>query len=210
MTVAVLPFHVFSGRDDDRRLADRLADGVTAELARIARSVWPRTPARASIATRNARCARWTGTGREGRDGGHGHVDAPRFASKSGSWTPRWDASCGSRNSSAGPTLSTSSNAGRTGSGQIPARALSAMTVRCRPKSAKFGLTKTRPCTFPSNPRSHAQPQTRPPHAVQDAVRHRGRRRLAGARDRGDRGHLLAVQPDAAAAAAGAEPRRSW
>ncbi len=36
VTVAVLPFHVFSGRDDDRRLADRLADGVTAELARIA------------------------------------------------------------------------------------------------------------------------------------------------------------------------------
>jgi len=35
VTVAVLPFHVFSGRDDDRRLADRLADGVTAELARI-------------------------------------------------------------------------------------------------------------------------------------------------------------------------------
>ena len=36
VTVAVLPFHVFSGRDDDRRLADRLADGVTAELARVA------------------------------------------------------------------------------------------------------------------------------------------------------------------------------
>ena len=36
VTVAVLPFHVCSGRDDDRRLADRLADGVTAELARVA------------------------------------------------------------------------------------------------------------------------------------------------------------------------------
>ncbi|MBK5298522.1 MAG: hypothetical protein JJE40_15325 [Vicinamibacteria bacterium] len=36
VTVAVLPFHVFSGRDDDRRLADRLADGVTTELARVA------------------------------------------------------------------------------------------------------------------------------------------------------------------------------
>ena len=36
VTVAVLPFHVFSGRDDDRRLADRLADGVTTELARTA------------------------------------------------------------------------------------------------------------------------------------------------------------------------------
>ncbi len=36
VTVAVLPFHVFSGRDDDQRLADRLADGVTAELARVA------------------------------------------------------------------------------------------------------------------------------------------------------------------------------
>ena len=35
VTVAVLPFHVFSGRDDDRRLADRLADGVTTELARV-------------------------------------------------------------------------------------------------------------------------------------------------------------------------------
>ena len=55
MTVAVLPFHVFSGRDDDRRLADRLADGITAELARTQRWAWPRTPAPASIATRNAR-----------------------------------------------------------------------------------------------------------------------------------------------------------
>jgi adenylate cyclase len=36
VTIAVLPFHVFSGRDDDRRLADRLADGVTTELARTA------------------------------------------------------------------------------------------------------------------------------------------------------------------------------
>lgn len=36
VTVAVLPFHVFSGREDDRRLADRLADGVTTELARVA------------------------------------------------------------------------------------------------------------------------------------------------------------------------------
>jgi adenylate cyclase len=36
VTVAVLPFHVFSGRDDDRRLADRLTDGVTTELARVA------------------------------------------------------------------------------------------------------------------------------------------------------------------------------
>jgi TolB-like protein len=36
VTVAVLPFHVFSGRADDRRLADRLADGVTTKLARVA------------------------------------------------------------------------------------------------------------------------------------------------------------------------------
>ena len=36
VTVAVLPFHVFSGRDDDRRLADRLTDGITTELARVA------------------------------------------------------------------------------------------------------------------------------------------------------------------------------
>lgn len=36
VTVAVLPFHVFSGREDDRRLADRLTDGVTTELARVA------------------------------------------------------------------------------------------------------------------------------------------------------------------------------
>jgi len=36
VTIAVLPFHVFSGRDDDRRLADRLTDGVTTELARVA------------------------------------------------------------------------------------------------------------------------------------------------------------------------------
>ena len=33
-SIAVLPFHVFSGREDDRRLADRLADGVTTELGR--------------------------------------------------------------------------------------------------------------------------------------------------------------------------------
>jgi TolB-like protein len=37
LTVAVLPFHVFSGREDDRLLADRLTDGVTTELARHAR-----------------------------------------------------------------------------------------------------------------------------------------------------------------------------
>lgn len=36
-TVAVLPFHVFTERDDDRRLADRLTDGVTTELARDGR-----------------------------------------------------------------------------------------------------------------------------------------------------------------------------
>lgn len=35
-SVAVLPFHVFSGRDEDRRVADRLTDGVTTELARVA------------------------------------------------------------------------------------------------------------------------------------------------------------------------------
>ena len=34
VTVAVLPFHVFSGRESDQRIADRLADGVTTELAR--------------------------------------------------------------------------------------------------------------------------------------------------------------------------------
>lgn len=34
--IAVLPFHVFSGRDHDRRVADQLADGVTTELAREA------------------------------------------------------------------------------------------------------------------------------------------------------------------------------
>ncbi len=35
-SIAVLPFHVFSGRDQDRRVADQLADGVTTELAREA------------------------------------------------------------------------------------------------------------------------------------------------------------------------------
>ena len=50
----------------------------------------------------------------------------------------------------------------------------------------------------------HAQPQARAPHAVQDAVRHPRRDRLARARHRRERGDLLAVQPDAAAAAAGA------
>lgn len=34
-SIAVLPFHVFSGRDQDRRVADQLADGVTTELARV-------------------------------------------------------------------------------------------------------------------------------------------------------------------------------
>ena len=34
VTIAVLPFHVFSGLPQDRRLADRLTDGVTTELAR--------------------------------------------------------------------------------------------------------------------------------------------------------------------------------
>ena len=33
-TVAVLPFQVFTEREDDQRLADRLTDGVTTELAR--------------------------------------------------------------------------------------------------------------------------------------------------------------------------------
>jgi TolB-like protein len=37
VTIAVLPFQVFSGRDADRLLADRLTDGVTTELARDAR-----------------------------------------------------------------------------------------------------------------------------------------------------------------------------
>jgi serine/threonine-protein kinase len=36
-TVAVLPFQVFTGREDDQRLADRLTDGVTTELARDGR-----------------------------------------------------------------------------------------------------------------------------------------------------------------------------
>ena len=58
VTVAVLPFHVFSGRDDDRRLADRLADGVTTELARVdSFGVAAHTNA-SSIATRNAPSAR--------------------------------------------------------------------------------------------------------------------------------------------------------
>lgn len=34
VTVAVLPMRVFTGNDADRRLADRLTDGITAELAR--------------------------------------------------------------------------------------------------------------------------------------------------------------------------------
>jgi serine/threonine-protein kinase len=33
-TIAVLPFTVFTGLEEDQRLADRLADGVTTELAR--------------------------------------------------------------------------------------------------------------------------------------------------------------------------------
>ncbi len=37
VTIAVLPFQVFSGKDADRLLADRLTDGVTTELARDAR-----------------------------------------------------------------------------------------------------------------------------------------------------------------------------
>lgn len=34
VTIAVLPLRVFTDREDDRRLADRLTDGITAELAR--------------------------------------------------------------------------------------------------------------------------------------------------------------------------------
>jgi TolB-like protein len=37
VTIAVLPFQVFSGRDADRLLADRLTDGITTELARNSR-----------------------------------------------------------------------------------------------------------------------------------------------------------------------------
>jgi adenylate cyclase len=37
VTVAVLPFQVFTGRENDQRLADRLTDGVTTELARDGR-----------------------------------------------------------------------------------------------------------------------------------------------------------------------------
>jgi len=37
VTVAVLPLNVFTGSEEDRRLADRLTDGITAELARNAR-----------------------------------------------------------------------------------------------------------------------------------------------------------------------------
>ena len=61
---------------------------------------------------------------------------------------------------------------------------------------------------------SHDQPEARLPHPVQDAVRHRRRHRLAGARHRRQRRDLLAVQPDAAPAAAGpgagsaGQPRR--
>ena len=37
VTIAVLPLNVFTRGDEDRRLADRLTDGITAELARNAR-----------------------------------------------------------------------------------------------------------------------------------------------------------------------------
>ena len=57
---------------------------------------------------------------------------------------------------------------------------------------------------------SHAQPQVRLPNAVQDARSSPDRRdRVAGARDRRQRGDLFAVQPDAAAAAAGAAAERA-
>ena len=52
----------------------------------------------------------------------------------------------------------------------------------------------------------YAQPEVRAAHALQDALRHHRRHRVAGARDRRERGDLLALQPDAAAAAAGPEP----
>ena len=55
-----------------------------------------------------------------------------------------------------------------------------------------------------------AEPQVRAADAVQDAVRHDRRDRVAGARHRRERGDLLAVQPAAAAAAAGAASRRGW
>ena len=54
-------------------------------------------------------------------------------------------------------------------------------------------------CRARFRPSFHAQPQVRAPHALQVAVRDARRHRLAGARDRRQRRHLLAVQPDAAA-----------
>ncbi len=50
----------------------------------------------------------------------------------------------------------------------------------------------------------HDQADVRPPHPVQDAVRHRRRDRLAGARHRRQRRHLLLLPPDAARIAGGA------
>ena len=56
----------------------------------------------------------------------------------------------------------------------------------------------------------HDQPEVRPPHALQDAVRHDRRDRVAGARHRRERGDLLAVQPDAAASRCRCRSRSGW
>ncbi len=53
----------------------------------------------------------------------------------------------------------------------------------------------------------HEQPEARIPDAGAHAVRHRRRHPVPGTRDRRQRGHLLAVRPDAAARAAGAGAR---
>ena len=93
------------------------------------------------------------------------------------------------------PTTSTGSNARSARRRPNSSGALSALIARAYENPA---------FPFPSNPTSYAQPEARLPHPVPHALCHRGRRRLAGARDRGNGRHLLVIQPDAVAAAAGA------
>src|SRR5436309_262338 len=67
-----------------------------------------------------------------------------------------------------------------------------------------FDQARRSACTFGDlEPVRHAQSQTLAPRAVQDSIRDSRRNPVTGAGDRRKRRHLLAVQRNAAAAAAG-------